>query len=90
MESKTVYIFITSMAFLFGLGYYLKKNVTIKDFCTKLTDQIAALEKYEKQNLRDIKKSCGNTKNEVYSDSETDSELDIIVEQPEEINPKNE
>ena len=90
MEGKTVCIFITSMAFLFGLGYYLQKNLTIQDVYNKLTDKIVALEKFEKNNLREFKKSCGNGVSDVNSDSETDSELDIIVEQPNEINSKDE
>lgn len=90
MEGKTVCIFITSMAFLFGLGYYLQKNLTIQDVYNKLTDKIVALDKFEKNNLREFKKNCGKGVGDVYIDSETDSELDIIVEQPNEINPKNE
>ena len=90
MESKTVYIFITSLAFLFGLGFYLKKNITVQDIYNKLTDKIVALDNFEKKKVREIKKKCGDAPKDVYDDSDTDSELDIIVEQPEEINPKNE
>tara|TARA_Y100000817_G_scaffold306717_1_gene292230 strand:+ start:648 stop:896 length:249 start_codon:yes stop_codon:yes gene_type:complete len=82
MENKALYLILTSMALLVGFGYFFRDKIKKSEI-----DKICNKVKHELDTLDDLTK---NPKKMLDDPIEYDSDLEIIVEQPNEINPKNE
>ena len=82
MENKALYLILTSMALLVGFGYFFRDKIKKSEI-----DKICNKVKHELDTLDDLTK---NPKKMLDDPIEYDSDLEIIVDTPQNINPKNE